>query len=486
MKTKILFFSFFLLLLFSGCQYDESSIALSPSSSEEPLNGERYEEIQENPFVLVEDEAISTFSIDADGAAYSNVRRFINDGSLPPKDAVRTEEMINFFPLEYLDPNDEHPIAISGEVSQCPWTPENKLIRIGLKGKSIAPSAYPNSNYVLLVDVSGSMSAEDKLPLLQESFDFLVDELTENDRISIVTYAGSSEIVLESTPCNKKSKIKKAIKKLKSGGGTAGAQGIITAYDIAQQNLIPGGNNRIIVATDGDFNIGASSDQELVALMEEKRNLGIFVTVLGVGTGNLNDAGLEKIADNGNGTYEYIDDLNQAKKVFIYEFGKFFTVAKDVKVQVEFHADLVESYRLIGYENRLLTTEEFTDDQKDAGEIGAGQNITALYEIVTKSEADFRLFPTFTIDFRYKMPDSDVSVPLTYDILDEGLSFENATRDMRFVSSVAGFSMLLRDSPYKGNTSYDKVLDWLEPCLAYDPHAHRILFSNLIRKARDL
>ncbi len=486
MKTKILFFSCTLLFFLSGCYQDDSSLSLLQAESEDLSTGEKYEEIEENPFILVEDEAISTFSIDADGAAYSNVRRFINDGSMPPKDAVRTEELINFFPLEYLDPSDEHPIGISGEVSQCPWTPENKLIRIGLKGKSIAPSAYPNSNYVLLVDVSGSMSSANKLPLLRESFEFLVDELTEKDKISIVTYAGESKTVLESTTCDKKSKIKKAIKKLESGGGTAGAQGIITAYEIAQQNFIPGGNNRIIVATDGDFNIGASSDEELVALMEEKRDLGIFVTVLGVGTGNLNDAALEKIADNGNGTYEYIDDLNQAKKVFIYEFGKFFTVAKDVKVQVEFHPDLVESYRLIGYENRLLTTEEFTDDKKDAGEIGAGQNITALYEIVTKSEADFRLVPTFTIDFRYKMPDSDVSVPLTYDILDEGNSFASSTRDMQFVSAVTGFAMLLRDSPYKGNTTYTKVLDWLEPCIAYDPHAHRILFSNLVRKAKDL
>ena len=330
------------------------------------------------------------------------------------------------------------------------------------------------------------MSDQHKLPLLKESLEFLVDELGADDRISIVTYAGSSDIVLESTSCDKKSKIKKAINKLSTGGGTNGAEGIITAYEIAQSNLIPGGNNRIIIATDGDFNIGPSTTTDLVSLIEEKRDLGIFLTVLGLGKGNLNDANLEQIADNGNGTYEYIDNVNQAKKVFVYEFGKFFTVAKDVKVQVAFNPDLVESYRLIGYENRLLENEDFENDAKDAGEIGAGQNITALYEIKTKSLADFRLYPTFTIDFRYKLPEADESIPLAYEILDQGNTFAESPRAMLLVTTAAGFSILLRDSAYKGPLSYDQLLEWIQPTLSYDPHAHRILLKSLIMEAKEL
>lgn len=502
MKTKLTYLTLFIALLFVSCKEDLSpnltddknldtlsNEANTPSISvfsDTDASGENYAAFEENDFVLVAEEPISTFSIDADGGAYSNTRRFLNDGQLPPKDAIRTEELINYFPLEYTDPTDQHPVAVNGEVSQCPWAPGHKLVRIGLKGKSIPEANYPHSNYVLLIDVSGSMNSGNKLPLLIESFHLLVDELTEKDRISIVTYAGSSDLVLPSTSCDQKGIIKSALNSLISGGGTNGAQGIITAYEIAEQHFIPEGNNRILIATDGDFNIGPSSQEDLVDLIEEKREAGVFLTVLGVGKGNLNDANLEQIANNGNGTYEYIDDLEQAKKVFFYEFGKFFTVAKDVKVQVEFNPTLIESYRLIGYENRLLNTEDFEDDSKDAGEIGAGQNITALYEVVPVPNTDFRFSPTFTIDFRYKLPDSDLSLPLSHDIVDTGNTFDGASRDMQLVASVASFGMWLRDSPHQGNTSPEQLLEWVQATLGFDPHDHRRELLELIDRAADL
>jgi Ca-activated chloride channel family protein len=444
--------------------------------------GDRFNDFEENQFVNVADQPVSTFSIDADGASYAYVRRMINTDNDVPKAAVRTEELINYFPLNYDQPTGGAPIAVNGEVADCPWAEGHKLIRIGLQGKTI-PS-LPPSNIVLLIDVSGSMSSDDKLELLKEGFEILVDQFDAQDRIAIVTYAGSAGVVLESTPGDEKSKIKKAIQKLGSGGSTAGAEGIITAYEIAQENFIPGGNNRIIIGTDGDFNVGPSSQEELISLIEEKRELGIFLTVLGVGSGNLNDGMLEQIADNGNGTYEYIDNLEQAKKVFVYDFGKLYTVAKDVKVQVVFNPDIVSQYRLIGYENRLLTEEEFETDSTDAGEIGAGQNITALYEIIpTNSGLDN--VPTFTIDFKYKEPDSDVSIPLQLDIFDEGKSFNQASEHLRFTSSVAAFGMLLRESAYSGTASYEKVIGWANGSMSYDPNGFREEFVELVEKMGD-
>ncbi|MFZ2900851.1 MAG: VWA domain-containing protein [Saprospiraceae bacterium] len=444
--------------------------------------GDRFNDFEENQFVNVADQPVSTFSIDADGASYAYVRRMINTDNDVPKAAVRTEELINYFPLNYDQPSGGAPIAVNGEVADCPWAEGHKLIRIGLQGKTI-PN-LPPSNIVLLIDVSGSMSSDDKLELLKEGFEILVDQFDAQDRIAIVTYAGSAGVVLESTPGDEKTKIKKAINKLGSGGSTAGAEGIITAYEIAQENFIPGGNNRIIIGTDGDFNVGPSSQEELVSLIEEKRELGIFLTVLGVGSGNLNDGMLEQIADNGNGTYEYIDNLEQAKKVFVYDFGKLYTVAKDVKVQVVFNPDIVSQYRLIGYENRLLTEEEFETDSTDAGEIGAGQNITALYEIIpTNSGLDN--VPTFTIDFKYKEPDSDVSIPLQLDIFDEGKSFSEASEHLRFTSSVAAFGMLLRQSAFSGNASYEKVIEWANGSKSYDPNGFREEFVELVGKASD-
>lgn len=451
------------------------------------LSGDKYNEIEENPFVQVSEQPVSTFSIDADGASYANVRRFIQqDNQLPPKGSVRTEELMNYFNLDYEYSDSTHPIALNGEVSQCPWNSDNKLIRIGIKGKPIPQNELPSSNFVFLIDVSGSMGSEDKLELLKSGFKLFVDRLESTDKIAIVTYAGSAGVVLESTSGDKKTTIKNAIDALGSGGSTAGAQGIITAYEIAQQNFIEGGNNRIIIGTDGDFNVGPSSQEELVTLIEQKRDFGIFLTVLGVGRGNLNDASLEQIANNGNGTFEYIDNIEQLRKVFIYDFSKFYTVAKDVKVQVEFNNANVESYRLIGYENRLLNQEDFEDDEKDAGEIGANQNITALYEIVPKNNPNYESIPTFSIDFRYKNPNSDTSVPMELDIFDEGKSFVQSTDFMRFTSSVASFSMLIRDSQYKGTSNYDDIINWINTTNLNDEHNFKAEFKSIVNQAKNL
>lgn len=449
--------------------------------------GDIYNNIEENPFVKVSDQSISTFSIDADGASYANVRRFIQqDDQIPPKGAVRTEELLNYFNLDYDYSDQSHPINLNGEVSPCPWNSENKLIRIGIKGKPIIPSQLPASNFVFLIDVSGSMGSSDKLDLLKRGFKELVNGLTADDRVAIVTYASSPGVALASTPGNNKSTIKQAIDGLGAGGSTAGAGGITKAYSIAQQNLIPGGNNRIIIGTDGDFNVGISSQDDLVDLIESKRDLGIFLTVLGVGRGNLNDAAMEQMANNGNGTYEYIDNLQQMKKVFIYDFNKFFTVAKDVKVQVEFNPNNVLEYRLIGYENRLLSESEFTNDSTDAGEIGADQNITALYEIVPKINSNYKDIPTFTIDFRYKEPNSNTSVPMELDIFDQGNTFSQASDFMKFTSGVAAFSMLITNSPHKGTSNFNDIQTWLNSTNLNDPHNFKAEFKNLVLAAKGL
>jgi Ca-activated chloride channel family protein len=474
---------FLIPLIFAfGCQEDDANNSLGNWSVES--FGERYNDFEENPFVNVTDAPVSTFSIDADGASYANVRRFLSGNRLPPKAAVRTEELINYFSLDF--PESSATISLNGEVSECPWNVNHKLVRIGIKGKSVSRGELPASNFVFLIDVSGSMASPDKLELLKQGFTLLVNELDHRDKVAIVTYAGSAGVVLASTTGDNKNKIREAINSLGSGGSTAGAQGIITAYDIAAENFIQGGNNRVVLGTDGDFNVGVASQEELVALIEDKRDTGIFLNVLGVGTGNLNEGTLEQIADNGNGTYEYIDNLEQAKKVFVYEYNKFYTAAKDVKTQVVFNPELVESYRLIGYENRMLENDDFKDDQKDAGEIAIGQNITVLYEIKPKVNAAFKLSPTFTIHFRYKEPSSDTSIPMDIEITDEGTSFAQASEHMRFTASVAGFGMMLRDSPYKGNLTFDHLLTWTDNTLSYDPHDLRKEFRILIDKAKGL
>lgn len=484
---------FLLAVIFISCEEHEKAGFTADEDSRfykdaiDPNGGDTYDTLKENPFIKVLQQSVSTFSIDADGASYANVRRFIQqDQQLPPSGAVRTEELINYFDFDYPFSSSNHAIDLNGEVSQCPWNSSNKLIRIGIKGKPIPKQDLPASNFVFLIDVSGSMGSEDKLDLLKNGFKYLVDELSDHDKVAIVTYAGSAGVPLGATPGHEKSKIKQAIDALGSGGGTAGAQGIITAYEIAQEHFIEGGNNRIVIGTDGDFNIGPSSQEELVKLIEEKRELGIFITVLGVGRGNLRDASLEKIANNGNGTYEYIDNLEQLKKVFIYDYNKFFTVAKDVKVQVEFNPENVESYRLIGYENRLLSQKDFEDDNKDAGEIGSGQNITALYEIVPKNNLNFKNIPTFTIDFRYKDPDSEVSKPLALEIFDEGKTFSESSDFMKFASSVASFSMLLTQSSYKGTSTYEDIIQWLNSTNLHDKHGFKAGFKTIVEKAKKL
>jgi Ca-activated chloride channel family protein len=443
---------------------------------------EKYTDYGENPFVSVKEEDQSTFGIDADGGSYSNTRRFLAQGILPPSASVRVEEYINYFTFDYADPNSEN-VAINTEAAVCPWNSDHYLLRIGLKGKSMKESEIGGSNFVFLVDVSGSMGDVDKLELLQSGLVMLVDELEPTDRIAIVTYASSDEVVLESTPCKEKDTIKKAIRKLSSGGSTAGAQGIITAYDIAQKTFVEGGNNRIIIGSDGDFNVGPSSTEELVKLIEEKRKTGIYLTVLGFGTGNLNDAMMEQLANNGNGNYEYIDNIDQMKKVFIYEKQKFYTVAEDCKIQITFNEASVDSFRLIGYENRVLENEDFEKDTVDAGEIGAGQTITALYEIVPKEKTSEGFC---TLQFRYKKPGTKNSLLLDHTAVSSASKFEDASENMRFVSAVAGFGMLMKESKYKGNIGFNDVIDWANDAKGADKYGWRNEFVELVEKAKKL
>ncbi|WMN10987.1 VWA domain-containing protein [Marivirga salinae] len=480
--------SLFLLLFIFSCHSNYEDGYGPDYSAESYYNeGDQYIDNGENPFISTSEQNVSTFSIDADGGSYANSRRFLTqESNLPPNGAVRIEEFINYFDLNYPQPTDGSPIAANGEVAKCPWKPEHKLIRIGIQGKDIPESQLPASNYVFLIDVSGSMSSKDKLQLLKQGFNLLVDKLTSQDKIAIVTYAGQAGLLLESTSGDQKGKIKEAINSLGSGGSTAGADGIITAYNIALDNFIEGGNNRIILGTDGDFNVGISDREELITLIEGKRDNGIFLTTLGVGRGNLNEGTLEQIANKGNGTYEYIDNVEQLKKVFIYEKNKFYTVAKDVKVQVDFNAEIVDAYRLIGYENRILNEEDFEDDSEDAGELGAGQSITAIYEIIPNPAVGFETGRTFSIDMRYKLPDNTTSVPFELDIVDEDKSFAQSSDYMKFTASVAAFGMQLIDSQFKGTASYQDINDWLYQTNLDDPYGYKEELKSLVNKASQL
>lgn len=475
-----------------GAQHDENG-SFNPSldssfgnfSGSADPSGEGYNEIEENPWVNTNEESTSTFSIDADGGSYSNVRRFLEGDNLPPADAIRTEEIVNYFQYDYPEPNGNDPISMDGEITDCPWYRGNKLLRIGLKGKHIDRDDLPAANFVFLIDVSGSMSADNKLPLLKESFIMFADNMKPDDRIAIVTYAGSASVVLESTSGQEVSKIKAAIEVLGSGGGTNGAEGILTAYNIAETNFIEGGNNRVLIGTDGDFNVGVSNQDGLIELIEEKLDSDIFLSVLGVGTGNYQDGKMEQLANNGNGTYEYIDNIDQARKVFVEEMGKFYAVAKDVKIQIDFNPDVVLQYRLIGYENRLLDNEDFEDDTKDAGEIGADQAVTALYELVMKPNSTLSS-AALTIDFRYKLPNEDVSQPLQLEVYDELSFFENASENTRFAAAAAAYGLQLRDSEYKGDATWDDILKWATNAQQFDPNSYRSEFLPLIRKAKEL
>ena len=485
---------------------DPSTIVARKSQETETASTEAYSHLDENPFLEVARAPLSTFSVDVDTASYSNTRRFLNNGQLPPKDAVRIEEMINYFSYDYPQPVGTAPFSVMAEVSECPWNSKHRLAHIGLQGKRVEVENVPSRNLVFLLDVSGSMNEPQKLPLLKSSLVFLVEQLNARDRVAIVVYAGSSGLVLPATPGDRKGEILAAISELEAGGSTNGGQGITLAYRIAQENFIKGGVNRVILATDGDFNVGVTNEGDLVRLIEEKRQGGVFLTVLGFGTGNLKDSTMEKLADKGNGNYAYIDSIEEGRKVFGTEIGAtLVTIAKDVKIQVEFNPKQVAGYRLIGYENRLLRDKDFNDDQKDAGDIGAGHTVTALYEIVpfgqkvenpgvdplkyqepsvlSESAASNEMM---TIKLRYKEPDETESRLLSIGVTDAKGALGEASANLKFSSAVASFGMLLRNSKYKGNASYNDVLQLARASLGTDLHGHRAEFTKLVETARTL
>ncbi len=470
-------------------------------------NTEGYSTIHENGFKDVFHNPLSTFSIDVDNASYSNVRRFLNMGQRPPKDAVRIEEMINYFGYDYPEPQGKHPFSVYTELSECPWNSDHQLLHVGLKGKRIDKEELPPSNLVFLIDVSGSMSAANKLPLLKQAFRMLVKELRPGDRVAMVVYAGAAGLVLEPTPGSEKEQIIQALDQLQSGGSTAGGAGLKLAYKVAQENFVEGGNNRIILATDGDFNVGSSSNAEMERLIEQKREGGIFMTVLGFGMGNYKDDKMEIIADKGNGNYAYIDNIQEARKVFITEFGgTLFTIAKDVKFQIEFNPARVKGYRLVGYENRLLNDEDFNDDQKDAGEMGAGHTVTALYELIpagsdeplksidplkyqsdrAEDAAGMTVEPDpsaelLTLKLRYKQPDGDRSTKVEIPVKGKLLKIEQSSGNFRFAAAVAGFGLILRDSDYRGDLSTEQVIALARNATGEDEEGYRSEFIRLVR-----
>jgi Ca-activated chloride channel family protein len=466
------------------------------------FSSEEYETISENTFKWATKTPLSTFSIDVDGASYSNVRRMIMDGQLPVNDAVRVEELINYFNYDYENPKGEHPFSVNTEVGKAPWNPGHQLVQIGIQGEMIEADNLPPSNLVFLLDVSGSMSSDDKLPLLKKGFKLLTNQLREEDYVSIVVYAGSSGLVLPPTSGANKEAILEALNKLNAGGSTAGAAGIRQAYQVAKEHFRKDGNNRVILATDGDFNVGVSSNDKLVELIEEKREEGIFLSVLGFGSGNLKDSKMEQIANNGNGNYYYIDNLLEAKKVLVSEMGgTLHTIAKDVKIQVEFNPQNVKAYRLIGYENRLLADEDFNNDEKDAGELGAGHTVTALYEIIphgvhidtSLSDIDPLKYQTpndpvnnynselMTVKLRYKNPDGNKS-----HLLSQVIKISDSTElsdNLKFAASVASFGMLLRDSKFKGESTFDMVLELAKQSKGIDKNGYRAEFINIVELA---
>ncbi len=471
-------------------------------------NSEAYDRIVENPFLTVAQNPLSTFSIDVDTASYANVRRFLNQYMLPPPDAVRIEELVNYFDYGYEPPEgDETPFAARVTVASCPWRPEHRLARIGLKGWEMSAAERPPSNLVFLLDVSGSMRAKNKLPLVKKALKMLVWKLSEDDHVAMVVYAGASGLVLPPTPGDNRRAILRALNELEAGGSTHGSAGIQQAYDVAVQNFVRGGTNRVILATDGDFNVGTTNRGELTRLIEEKARSGVFLTVLGFGMGNLKDATMEQLADKGNGNYAYIDTEREAKKVLVRELGAtLVTIAKDVKIQVEFNPAQVSAYRLIGYENRMLRAEDFNDDTKDAGEIGAGHTVTALYELAPTGQRTgtpavdplrYQQPPqnlsreaasgeAFTLKLRYKAPDGDTSKLLEFPIVDEDLPYARADKDFKFAASVASFGMLLRGSAHKGSADFDTVLELAQEGLGRDPHGYREEFLGLVQKAKYL
>lgn len=441
-------------------------------------SGDQFESFADNEFIDASEEPQSTFSVDADGAAYAVARKYINSYLMPPKSAVRIEEFINYFPFDYAEPTGDESLAINAEVGDCPWSEKHKLMRLGLKGKSLDEKSKPLSNYVFLVDVSGSMNSQDKLPLLKKGLVALLPELNPQDRISIITYSGKVEKVLESTHVKDAAVIKKAISSLVASGVTNGGDAIKMAYQEAIDNYIEGGNNRIILGTDGDFNVGITATEDLLELVESYAEKGIYLTALGFGMGNLNDAMMEKISNSGNGTYFYIDDEYEMTKVFVNESSKFFSAANDCKVQITFNPEYVKSYRLIGYENRVMSNEDFENDKKDAGEIGAGQTITALYEIIPTEALEAGSHGMAKFDVRYKKELGAESRLLTMDVNGIGKGSENLT----FASAVAAYGMVLRNSKFKGAATLEMAKELAESSLEFDPFDYRKDFVSLISK----
>ena len=467
------------------------------------FNTEEYGRFDENEFLAVADNPLSTFSVDVDRAAYSNVRRFLRDGQRPPRDAVRIEEMVNYFTYDYPDPSGAQPFSVTTEVAACPWNEKHRVLLVGLQGRRMKTADLPPNNLTFLIDVSGSMMEATKLPLVKQGLELLVNQLRPQDRVAIVVYAGNAGLVLPSTPGSNKGAILSAIQGLEAGGSTAGGEGIKLAYAVAKQNFLERGNNRVILATDGDFNVGASSDGELEQLIESKRRDHISLTVLGFGSGNIKDSKMELLADKGNGNYAYVDTLSEARKVLVQEMGAtLFTIAKDVKLQIEFNPAKVASYRLIGYENRLLRKEDFNNDAKDAGDIGAGHSVTALYELVppgaeaaTSSVDPLKYQSThvtaaspelLTLKLRYKEPESETSKLMTYTVSDNHADVTSASDNLRFAASVAEFGMLLRDSKHKGDATYDEVRQLAQKSLGRDYEGYRRDFLTMIGDAQNL
>ncbi len=471
-------------------------------------NTEEYGSFKENRFFSASEEPLSTFSLDVDAASYGNIRRMINNGQMPEKDAVRIEEMLNYFSYNYPQPTGEHPVNIITETTQCPWNEQNQLVRIGVKAKEIPSANLPASNFVFLLDVSGSMDEPNKLPLVKSSLKLLLNNLREKDRVAVVVYAGSAGEVLPSTSASDKQKILDAIENLQAGGSTAGGAGIQLAYKIAEKNLIKNGNNRVILCTDGDFNVGISDTRGLESLIEDKQKSGIFLTVLGYGMGNYKDNKLQTLAEKGNGNHAYIDNLQEANKVLVNEFGStMHTVAKDVKIQVEFNPKFVNAYRLIGYESRLLNKEDFNDDTKDAGELGAGHTVTALYEVIPvgvennyggsvdklkyqKTEQKVNPYYTnstelLTVKLRYKNPKEMKSQKLEVPVYANNIK-TNVSKDFNFQMAVTMFGQLLRKSDFAGKADYDKVIEFAKKGLDEDSHGYRREFIRLAESVKQL
>ena len=482
----------------------EEEIGVIDSNQKELTSGDTYDKPEENKFVSPVVESHSTFSLDVDKASYSNVRRFINNGQLPPPAAVRVEELINYFDYNYAPPSEEHPIAIQSSNVTCPWNEDHQLLHLSVKAQEIDTKALPASNLIFLLDVSGSMG--DRLPLVIESFKLLLDNLRPQDRVAIVTYAGSDRIALPSTTARDKKIILQSLENLKSGGSTAGAQGILTAYKLAEQNFIKGGNNRVILATDGDFNVGVSSTSDLEQLITEKRETGVFLSVLGFGRGNYQDHKMQTLANKGNGNHAYIDNLKEAKKVFVNEFGgTLFTVAKDVKVQIEFNPAYVQSYRLIGYENRMLAKEDFNDDKKDAGEVGAGHTVTAIYEIIpVGSDSEFSTVVSKEewaesrtakqaslnghlgyIKCRYKQPDADKSVKFDVPVSASVRKLDELNQDVQFSIAVAEFGMNVGQSSYLKSNDLTNCIKLAQKNIGLDTYGYRKEFLELAKSVKN-